>query len=592
MHNVEILSLVSNVGQAETLASYLSEAEVPNHQFWVEDHYSFARELGRRRWGLVILAIDTKRDHIPACILRYPDTPFLAIVPRRRQHLIDELLDYGVIDVSSFSNHRRLQHTIARALREAAANQQHNLMARTYREHETLLSSLLHNLDEPIAFVHQGAHSYANPAYLRALGLANDTEATATPLLDLIATRDRKRMNKLLRDLQNRKLLSAELQTRIRQSNGNVTQVKFQLEQKHYQGESVTQIRVKPCSPKLSNNAPGTNHGRQLTPFVNQPGASENDLVTPLTAWAEVASDSLRGAKLQIAVRSIDTATAVSGGEARRSSSTRFSLAPELQTTADSVQSVEKLIADLRRLDLLDGFDQWLLYNAASSLAKRLQKQENCYFYVNLFSKGKQLQTLADWLPQLIGKFQLPENRLNLIVDIDGLTDLKEQSMQIVNSLRAVGVGVGSVETIYGNDSNTHLELMRHSQERHNNIAGISSKTSASVNTVGMPVDFKLLEAYRLDTETLPSTARHNPKPNGLNGLVEPETSGRPTATATFNLQKPNADGVPDSRYHPLSDEIASKSNTDSDTYQDSAKESLDLTLAIVRPLAKPATIS
>ncbi len=592
--NVEILSLVSNIGQAEKLASYLSEADVANHQFWVEDQYSFSRELSRRHWDLVILAIDSKRDHIPACILRYPDTPFIAIVPRRRQELIDELLDFGVVDVGSFSNHQRLQHTIARALREAAANQKHKKIARKYREHETLLNNLLHSLEQPLAFVHQGVHSYANPAYLRALGLATDAEAMATPVLDLLATRDRKRMHRLLRDLQQGKLLSAELETRIRQGHGNVARVKFQLEQTHFQGESVTQIRIKPCARKQSGNNAEPNSGKQRAHLVNQPVTQGHDLVTPLTAWTEIASEALCGARLQIAVRPIDTesdtASVLPDNPIQRPQSTRFSLTPELLPVDDSMQSIEKLVAKLRRLDLLEGFDQWLLYNAASSLKKRLKKQQNCFFYVNLFSKGKQLERLADWLPQLMGKFQLPDSRLNLIVDINGLTDTTEQSVQIVEALRATGVGVGSVETLSESETISRLELVHSMREANNEITGMDSFDKTSVKALGMPVDFRLLEAYRQDRDT-----------NAGKNICRRADASRTNPINDWALETANTTAGPQNNFTDSSsvsftqslsrDAKTGRTGDESNVNRITAKESLDLTLAIIRPAIKPATV-
>lgn len=584
-NNVEILSLVSNLGQAEKLATYLSETEVATHQFWVEDYYSFARELGRRRWDLVIMAIDSKRDHIPACILRYPDTPFVAIVPRRRQHLIDELLDYGVIDVGSFSQHRRLQHSITRALREAAAHTKHHRMARQYREHETLLNSLLHSLDEPIAFVHQGAHSYVNPAYLRLLALANDTEATATPLLDLIAMRDRNRMGKLLRDLQNGKLLSAEMETRIKQGNSNIARVKFHLSQTHYQGESVTQIRIKPCTRKLSADDPGELTRKHSPASDNQFNGQDADIITALTSWTELASEALGGARLQIAAHPVAISTPMPD-TTDRTPAKRFSLEAELRPVPGSVQSIEKLVADLRRLDLLEGFDQWLLYNAASALAKRLRISEDCFFYVNLFSKGEQLLKFSNWLPLLTKKFQLPENRLNVIVDINGLTGTAEESMHVVNSLRTQGIGVGMVETLNVAGSVASLELL-------NQLAGAESGTVDPIgedspcldNTHKMPVDFKFHEPYQPQGNTASLVIGSK---RGVEGFPDLENKW-PRATSITSLSQDVAAAGADSSH--LIDQQASKPGK-TRIVRDRGKESLDLTLAILKPPLKPATVN
>lgn len=581
--NIETLALISNTAQAEDVAQCLRNADVANHQYWVEDYYSFARELARRSWDLVILAFHDKEAHVPACILRYPDIPCIAIVPGKSKKLHEELLEYGVTDVASFSQPKRLRHSIERALREAATRQQHQRISQQFSEQEHLLKNLLDSSDEPVAFVHQGAHSCVNPAYLRLFGLADEATAVATPLLDLVAKRDQRTLNRLIRDLHSERIVSAELGARLRKMNGDTAQATLSLSRARFKGESVIQVRAKSGALHKPGNgyAPiPSGSGKNST---DKHAAGAVDLLESLSLWTGLAGDLIGNSTLHIAIRVLSGLTP--------DDEARFSLAATLAPTSGGVKSLEKMLSEMRRLDLLEGLNKWLLYNAASALTKQIAKGKSVRFYVTHYGDMQQLVALESWLATLLDHFSLPRHSLNLVIDSADMADNKTLLLRAIPALQSLGVGIGL----------TGLQTDKTVAESIDASATDITALLQAEYTLDMDqidqlaLDFALLEesisgAVRKfwAQASIPALIESSLAPHGSD-LSYAGIGSHPHDSSSKATKKQSQTG----KSHPLqvgAHPAAAGSNYAG--YSDLKAGSLDLTLAIERPSFKPVIVS
>ena len=583
--NIETLALVSNTTQAEGVAQYLRDADVATHQYWVEDYYSFARELAKRSWDLVILAFHDRKAHVPACILRYPDTPFIAIVPGKSKKLHEELLEYGVTDVASFAQPKRLRHSIERALREAATRREHQIISQQYNEQEHLFINLLNSSDEPVAFVHQGAHSCVNPAYLRLFGLVDEATAVATPLLDLVAKRDQRTLSKLLRDLHSERIVSAELGARLRKVDGDTALATLSLSRARFRGESVIQVRAK--SGEL------TRSGNGQTPISSGAGANHTgknpsaavSLLQSLSVWTGLAGDIVGNSTLHIAIRALSDLTP--------DEEARFSLAATLSPTTGGLQSLEKTLSEMRRLDLLDGLDKWLLYNAASALAKQVAKGKSVRFYVTLSGDTRQLTTLTSWLGKLLDHFKLPRHSLNLVIDSASATDNKSVLLSAIPAIQSLGVGIG----LNGLQLEDAVITNCDSATETDKTTLLQAQITEDLNQIDqMALDFALLEESISGAErklwaqaAIPALIETSRAPHAaVVSSLESDTQQRhKSAPRTIKVQSP-FDQTLTRRVGPSL--AASGSNRAG--HNDLGAGSLDLTLAIERPAFKPVVVS
>jgi len=481
-NNLETLALVGDPKQAEQVASCLRYAGVSTHQYWVEDHYSFAEQLARQSWDLVILALPGKDSHVPSCILRYPDTPFIALVSGRKGMRSEELLELGVTDVATGKNPARLRHTIERALREASMKREHLAIRKQNQDQDNLLRNLLNTSEEPVAFVHQGVHSFANPAYLRLFGLTDMDSAIETPLLDLVTRRNRIELRRILHDFQQGDIVSAQLTVDLKNKSSHVARAGLNMSIARFDGEAVIQIRGKPRNKVSIHTDRFTSH--QQSTISSEQAKATAESTAALSNWAKLARDLLADSSLHIAVRPVRH---LHDGDLER-----FSLVPTLVPGRTGPQSLERFLADLRRLDLLHELDCWLLYNAASALAKRHAQCAGSRFYVALQGDTGDLTKLAKWLAGVIGKFKLPEKSLNLILDCGGLTTNAQLSRRSVSELKALQIEVGL--------SGLHLLTIDEVSALTGNDGCDLSQTMASDHTLGielieqLTVDFALLE--------------------------------------------------------------------------------------------------
>jgi len=581
--NIETLALVSNTSQAEDVAQYLRDADVATHQYWVEDYYSFARELAKHSWDLVILAFHDRKAHVPACILRYPDTPFIAIVPGKSKKLHEELLEYGVTDVASFAQPKRLRHSIERALREAATRRQHLIISQQYNEQEHLFKNLLNSSDEPVAFVHQGAHSCVNPAYLRLFGLADEATAVATPLLDLIAKRDQRTLNKLLRDLHSERIVSAELGARLRKVDGDTALATLSLSRARFRGESVIQVRAKSGELTRSGNGKTPLSASTGANYTGKNAPAAVSLLQSLSVWTGLAGDLVGNSTLHIAIR------ALSG--LAPDNEARFSLAATLAPTTGGLQSLEKALSEMRRLDLLEGLDKWLLYNAASALAKQITTGKSIRFYVSLYGDTRQLTTLTSWLGKLLDHFSLPRHSLNLVIDSASATDNKNILLNAIPAIQSLGVGIG----LNGLQLDDAIITDRCSDTEADNTIISQTQFTENLNQIDpMALDFALLE------ESISGAARKFWAQAAIPALIE--SSRAPHAALVSHLksdaqqrhQSPTQTLKAQSRFDRTPTRHTGPPSPDSNGagYSDLGAGSLDLTLAIERPALKPVVVS
>jgi len=417
-HTVETLALVKNRAGAERVADCLRNAGVATHQYWVEDHYSFAEQLSKREWDLVVLDMPKGNRHVPACILRYPDTPFVALTETSKTALVDELLELGITDVANLTQPARLKHSLHRALREASLKRDKLALSRQSREQDNLLRSLLNGTDDAIAYVHQGVHCYVNPAYVRLLGLPDSATAIATPLLDLVARKYRPTLARLLRDFHKGQQLEAKLNTYLCRQDGVL--ISAIARPVNANAKSVTPIR-----PRGKQNGNARQHNPLKTDRV-------------LEQWSKRMVELLGGSSLGIHVSPV--APAKSGGSVYGN---WFQLTPALDAGQNGPQSIEKLLAESRRVGLLRGLDEWLVYNAASALAKKLPTHPDARYFVALQSDYTDMERFAEWVEQTIASFDLPANTLNLVFDGGGLSDNTRLSQRVLKAFHHLPVDLG-----------------------------------------------------------------------------------------------------------------------------------------------------
>jgi len=110
-------------------------------------------------------------------------------------------------------------------------------------EADTRWRLLTENMEEPVAYIHEGMHLYANPAYLALFGFESIFDLEGLPFMDLVAPDDRLKFKPVLRTLE-KKHTAENLQIDCVASDGRTFPVEMRFAPTRVEGEDCTQVII------------------------------------------------------------------------------------------------------------------------------------------------------------------------------------------------------------------------------------------------------------------------------------------------------------------------------------------------------------
>ncbi len=128
----------------------------------------------------------------------YQDIPIIAIVDNFAQQKPLELLRTGADNFVELSDPEYLQIVVRKELHHAQLRKEGRSQGIRLEESEARLRMLLDSSRDAIAYIHEGAHVYTNPAYLKQFGYANEEEMAGIALMTLVVPDDRDELKRFL----------------------------------------------------------------------------------------------------------------------------------------------------------------------------------------------------------------------------------------------------------------------------------------------------------------------------------------------------------------------------------------------------------
>ncbi len=245
MNKLDLLIYCDSPNQAEMFASTIRTLGFAVAYKYVESSTDFIHELQNDIYTLSFITITAKCPKIPE-YHSTPSTPkpvIIAIVDNTVDVELGILIQQGASDVAILEDALHLKHVISKNIKVISS--QHQLTVTTKKLHETQqqLIILLQSSTQPIAYIQEGFHVFANPAYLELFGYNSLTSLQATPLLDLIINADQQQeLSSTLRDLQ--KPTSKRCEKTITFITLDEDQLSYQvlLTASHFDGEDAIQM--------------------------------------------------------------------------------------------------------------------------------------------------------------------------------------------------------------------------------------------------------------------------------------------------------------------------------------------------------------
>ena len=129
------------------------------------------------------------------------DIPLIAVVDDdyRQQHKPARLLEEGADNYFYLDDADHLVAVVRKELRHLQARKREQSFETRFKESESRSQALLENIQEAIAYIHEGVHVYANPAYLRLFGYDAREELANIQLVHMVPPGYRDALKSVLR---------------------------------------------------------------------------------------------------------------------------------------------------------------------------------------------------------------------------------------------------------------------------------------------------------------------------------------------------------------------------------------------------------
>jgi diguanylate cyclase (GGDEF)-like protein/PAS domain S-box-containing protein len=170
------------------------------------------------------------------------DVPVIVLLDEYDVDKVIEALQHGATNVVSSEHAEQLLSVIQSERINLSSRRKLGSIEDSLRESENRCEALLGSSRDAIAYVHEGMHQHANPAYLDMFGYDDFDELIPIPILDMVDAEYAKKLKEILRDLSKGEDPPEFIEVAVRLPDGSFKQARMEFSPASYQGESCTQI--------------------------------------------------------------------------------------------------------------------------------------------------------------------------------------------------------------------------------------------------------------------------------------------------------------------------------------------------------------
>ena len=170
------------------------------------------------------------------------DVPVVATVNNITEEVELAAVAAGARGVALRSKANHLQHVVRDEFTTLDQRRSLRRLESALRDAERRCDALIASSRDPIAYVHEGMHIRANPAYLEMFGYESWEEVEGLPLLDMIAGSDAARFKDLLKKLSKGEAPPKNLELKAQRSDGETFEATMEFAQATFEGEPCLQI--------------------------------------------------------------------------------------------------------------------------------------------------------------------------------------------------------------------------------------------------------------------------------------------------------------------------------------------------------------
>ena len=245
---LRLLIIESSLNEAEAHISTLRNAGLVVHPTVAVDDEALLDIADNEKPELILLSLTNTTDKLAAtlklCRAAFHDAPYIILYkdPETDPDTLLQSMRDGARDVICASDPDHLQLVVMRESENLSIRKELALTRQKLKEAEARCNTLIASSQDAIAYIHEGMHMQANPAYLQMFGYVDMGELEGLPILDMIPAKDHKSIKSFLRTLSNE---HAELNITCQNSAGENFEARLEFSPATYDGEPCTQLVIR-----------------------------------------------------------------------------------------------------------------------------------------------------------------------------------------------------------------------------------------------------------------------------------------------------------------------------------------------------------
>lgn len=201
------------------------------------------------------------------------DLPVLMLVDSIDNERLLEVTTLGLRGVVLRDRNAQIEQTVRAEWTDLLARRALRRLESQVRETERRCDALIESSRDPIAYVHEGMHIRANPAYLEVFGYDSFEDLEGMSLLDMIAPQHVDGFKQLLKQLSRGEAPPPRFDTQARALDGSQFPAVMEFMAASYEGEHCQQLilRRQELDPELSRELEELRQRDQTTGLLNRP---------------------------------------------------------------------------------------------------------------------------------------------------------------------------------------------------------------------------------------------------------------------------------------------------------------------------------
>jgi len=242
------LILEDSANEAEALASALRNVGYAVRYKHIEDAEDLQEALESQSWDLLLAAQQvgdfTATQALSIIKQSGKDVPCIIFGGECSETLVTETIRAGAADVVSDESPDHLLLVIEREINNLRERREHRRCKGLYHESEKRNRVLLDSSRDPIAYIHEGMHIYANQSYQEIFGYPDIEELESVPILDLIEADDQQSFKEVLRSINNDEPPEEAMEYKAVREDGEAFVATMDFSRASIDGESCTQVTI------------------------------------------------------------------------------------------------------------------------------------------------------------------------------------------------------------------------------------------------------------------------------------------------------------------------------------------------------------